>query len=188
LLTPYKFDHSLTAFDRIDDRRQGAQRQFDQLSVAHIANPDPQNRRTIVARGPTKGEVSILADENRRAGKSFIPNLLVGRCQQSEIDNVNCVAAGMAQCFRQRGRKLCIDEEQQNLFRRYDGVVRLPGGKGQRRIEVSIFEIGILLKNCLSRLAGRHQAKNVSDRNAQAANTWTTMHAIGIDRYSFQEV
>ena len=101
---------------------------------------------------------------------------------------MNCVAAGMAQCFPQRGRKLCIDEEQQNLFRRYDGVVRLPSGKGQRRIEVSIFEIGILLKNRLSRLASRHQTKYVGDRHAQTANAGTAMHAIGIDRYSLQKI
>ena len=100
MLTPHKFDHSLFTFDRINNRRQGVQYQFNELSISYIANPDPQDRRTIVARGPAKGEVSILADENRRARNGFIPNLLVGRCQQSEIDNVNCVAAGMAQCFR----------------------------------------------------------------------------------------
>jgi len=66
-------------------------------------------------------------------------------------------------------------------------VVRLTGSKGQNRIDVCVFKIGILLKNRLSRLASRHQAKNVCDRNAQAANTWTAMHTIGIDRYSFQK-
>ncbi len=67
-------------------------------------------------------------------------------------------------------------------------MVGLTGGKGQSRIDVRVFKIRILLKNRLSRLAGRHQAKNVGDRDAQAANTWTAMHAIGIDRYSLQEV
>jgi hypothetical protein len=74
------------------------------------------------------------------------------------------------------------------LFRRDDGMVCLTGSKGQHRIDVRASTIRIVLKNRLSRLAGRHQAKNVRDRNAQAANTWTAMHPISIDRYPFQKV
>ena len=138
--------------------------------------------------GPAKGKVAILGDENRRAGNGFIPNLLVGGCLQPEIDDVNRLAAGLAQRLCQQGRKLRVDQKEQNLFRRDDGMVRLPGSKGQNRINVRVFEIRIFLKNRLARLAGRHQAKDVRDRDAQAANAWTAMHAIGIDRYSFQEV
>jgi hypothetical protein len=64
----------------------------------------------------------------------------------------------------------------------------LPGSKGQNRVDIGILEIRIFLKDCLSRLARRHQAKNVRDRNAQAANAWAAMHTIGVDRYSFQKV
>ena len=96
--------------------------------------------------------------------------------------------ASLAQCLCQRGRKLRIDQKEQNLFRRDDGMICLPGSEGQNRIDVRIFEIGILLENRLSRLASRHQAKNVGDRDTQAANTWAAMHAIGIDRYSFQKL
>jgi hypothetical protein len=187
-LTPDKFDNRFIAFDSIDNCRQGAQHQLDQLSIGRIANSDPQDRRTIVPCGPAKGEVTILGDEDRRAGNSFIPNLLVGSCQQSEVDKMNRLTAGLAQCRRQRGRKLCIDQKEQNLFRRDNGMIRLTGSKGQNRIDVRVFKIRILLKNRLSRLASRHQAKNVCDRHAQAANTWTAMHAVGIDRDSFQEV
>ncbi len=74
------------------------------------------------------------------------------------------------------------------LFRRDNGMVRLPGSKGQNRIDISAFEIRIFLKDSLSRLASRHQAKNVCDRHPQAANTRTAMHTIGIDRYSLQKV
>lgn len=101
---------------------------------------------------------------------------------------MNGLTAGLAQCLCQRGRKLRVDQNEQNLFRRDNGMVRLAGGKGQNCIDVCVLKIGIFLKNGLSRLAGRHQAKNVRDRNAQAANTWTAMHAIGIDRYSFKKV
>jgi hypothetical protein len=127
-------------------------------------------------------------DENCRTGNGFIPNLLVGSCQQPEVDNVNRLTAGFAQCFGQRGRELCIDQNEQNLFRRDNRMVGLPGSKGQNRIDISAFKIRILLKDRLSRLASRHQAKNVCDRNAQATNAWTAMHPIGIDRYSFQKV
>ncbi len=67
-------------------------------------------------------------------------------------------------------------------------MVRLPGSEGQNRINVRAFKIRILLKDHLSRLAGRHQAKNVCDRDTQTANTWTAMHTIGVDCYSFQKV
>ena len=67
-------------------------------------------------------------------------------------------------------------------------MVCLTGSKGQNRIDIRIFKIRIVLKDHLSGLAGRHQTKNVCDRNAQAANAWTAMHAIGIDRYSVQKV
>lgn len=67
-------------------------------------------------------------------------------------------------------------------------MVRLPGSKGQYRVDIRIFKIRILLKDCFSRLASRHQAKNVRDRNTQTANAWTAMHSIGIDRYSFQKI
>jgi hypothetical protein len=145
-------------------------------------------RRTIVACGPAKGKVTILGDENRRTGNGFIQNLLVGRCRQPEVDHVSRLTAGLAQCLCQRGRKLRVDQKEQSLFRRDDGMVRLTGSKGQNRIDVRGFKIRILLKNRLSRLASRHQPKNLCDRNAQAANTWTAMHTIGIDRYSFQKV
>jgi hypothetical protein len=101
---------------------------------------------------------------------------------------VNCLTAGLTQCFSQRGRKLRIDQEEQNLFRRDDGMVCLPGGKGQNRIDIGTLKIRIFLKDRLSRLASRHQAKNVCDRNAQATNAGAAMHAIGVDRYSFQKV
>jgi len=67
-------------------------------------------------------------------------------------------------------------------------MVRLSGSKGQNRIDISAFKVRILLKNRLSRLASRHQAKNVCNRHAQAANTWTAVHTIRIDRYSFQKI
>jgi hypothetical protein len=98
------------------------------------------------------------------------------------------LTAGLTQSFSQRGRKLRIDQEEQNLFRRDNGMVCLPGGKGQNRIDISALKIRIFLKDRLSRLASRHQAKNVCDRNAQAANAGTAMHAIGVDRYSLQKV
>jgi hypothetical protein len=44
------------------------------------------------------------------------------------------------QCPCQRGRKLRVDQEEQNLFRRDDGMVRLVGSKGQNRIDVRVFK------------------------------------------------
>jgi hypothetical protein len=147
---PDKFDDRFIAFDRIDNGRQGLQRELDQLSIAHITYSDPQDRWAIVACGPANGKVAILGDENCRTGNGFIPNLLVGSCQQPEVDNVNRLTAGFAQCFGQRGRELCIDQKEQNLFRRDNRMVRLPGSKGQNRIDISAFKIRILLKDRLS--------------------------------------
>ncbi len=100
-----------------------------------------------------KGKVAILGDENCRAGNSLIPNLLVGSCQQPEVDKVNRLAAGLAQCLCQRGRKLRVDHKQHVLFRSDDGMVCLAGGEGQNRIDIRGFEIGIVLQDHLPRLA-----------------------------------
>jgi hypothetical protein len=180
--------HCFVACDRVDNGRQGPQYHLDKLSIGYIANPDPQDRWAIAPCGPAKGKVAILGDENRRTGNGFVPNLLVGCGQQPEVHNVNRLTAGLPQCRRQRGRKLRVDQKEQNLLRSDNGMVRLPGSKGQNRIDIGAFKIRILLKNRFSRLASRHQAKNVCDRHTQSANTWTTMHAIGIDRYSLQKV
>jgi hypothetical protein len=112
----------------------------------------------------------------------------MGSCLQAEVDNVNGVASRLAKCLCQRRRKLRVDQKEQGLFRRDDGMVRLAGGKGQNRIDVGVFKIRIFLKDRLAGLPGRQQPKNVCDRNAQAANARTAMHSIGIDRYSFQKV
>ena len=101
---------------------------------------------------------------------------------------MNGLAAGLAQCTRQRGRKLRIHQKEQNLFRRNDGMVCLPRGKSQNRVNIGVFKIRIILENRFSRFACRQQVQNVRNRYAQAPNAWTPMHLIGIDRYSFQKI
>jgi len=65
------------------------------------------------------------------------------------------LAAGVTQSYCQRGRKLSVDKKEQNLFRRNNGMVCLTGSKGQDGIDIRIFEIWILLKDRLARLARR---------------------------------
>ncbi len=62
--------------------------------------------------------------------------------------------ASLAQSLCQRGWKLRVDQKEQSLFRRDDGMVHLAGGKGQNRIDICAFEIRIFLKDRLTRLAG----------------------------------
>jgi hypothetical protein len=97
---------------------------------------------------------------------------LISRGQQAKVGNVNRLAGDVAQSLCQRWWKLRVDEKEQSLFRRDDRMVRLTGSKGQDRIDVSAFEI--------SRLACRQQAQNIGNGNAQAANAWRAMHAIGV--------
>jgi hypothetical protein len=187
-LTSDKFDNNFIALDSFDNGRQGLQCELDQLSIAYVTYSDPQDRWAVVTCCAANGKVAILRHQNRRTGNGFIPNLLIGSCQQTEIDDVNRWASGLTQCLSQRGRKLRIDQKEQNLFRRYNRVIRLPGSKGQNCVDISILKIRIFLKDRLSRLARRHQAKNVRDRNAQTANAWAAMHTISVDRYSFQKI
>jgi hypothetical protein len=65
------------------------------------------------------------------------------------------LAAAVAQSRAQRGRKLSVDQKKQSLFRRNDGMVCLTGSKGQDGIDISVFEIWILLKDRFTRLANR---------------------------------
>jgi hypothetical protein len=60
--------------------------------------------------------------------------------------------------------------------------------EGQNRIDICALKVRIFLNDRRSRLARRHQAKNVRDRNAQTANAWAAMHTVSVDRYSFQKV
>jgi hypothetical protein len=96
--------------------------------------------------------------------------------------------SGAAQSLCQRKRKLRVDEKKQSLFRRDDGMVRLTSGKGQDRIDIRAFEIWILLQDRFSRLASRQQAWDVRNGNAQIANARTTMHAVWVNRNSFQKI
>ena len=123
--------------------------------IVCVANSNPQDRRTCVARCAEKWKVPILRDQDRRAGNGFIPNLLIGRCEQAEVGNVDRLATAVAQSRSQRGRKLRVDQKKQNLFRRDDGMICLTGSKGQNGIDIGVFEIGILLKDRFSGLANR---------------------------------
>jgi hypothetical protein len=67
MLTPDKFANCFIAFESIDNCRQGAQRQRDQLSPARITNSYAKDGWTIFSCGPANGKVVILDDQNRRA-------------------------------------------------------------------------------------------------------------------------
>jgi hypothetical protein len=101
---------------------------------------------------------------------------------------MNRLTSGSTQSIRQRGRKLRIDDKQQDLFRCDDGMVGLPGRESQDSIDIRAFEIGIILKDRFARLAGRQQAENIRDGNAQATDAGASMHAVGVDRNSRQQV
>jgi hypothetical protein len=68
------------------------------------------------------------------------------------------IVAGSAQGCSKRGRKLSVDDEQQNLFRSNNRVVRVTSCERQRCIDICAFEIRIVEKDCLPRLAVRQQA------------------------------
>jgi hypothetical protein len=110
------------------------------------------------------------------------------RGEQPQIENVHCIEAGGAQRPRKRGRKLSVDEEQQNLFRGNNRMVRLASCEREHRIDICAFEIRIVEKDCLSRLAIRQQAENVRNSDAQATNARAAMHDVGINRDSRQKL
>jgi hypothetical protein len=71
---------------------------------------------------------------------------------------------------------------------RYCALPVLMGGESQDGIDIRAFEIRILLKDRLSRLAGRQQTQDIRNRNPQVANAGTTMHAVWVNRNSFQKI
>jgi hypothetical protein len=110
-LTPDKFDNCFPAFDGTDYFRQGAQDTRNQDSIVRVANSNPEDRGTIVARRPQKRKIPILCNRDRRARNSFIPNLPVDRCQHAKVGNVNRLAAGVAQSLCQGRRKLRVNQK-----------------------------------------------------------------------------
>jgi hypothetical protein len=75
-----------------------------------------------------------------------------------ELNDMHRILAGSAQGRSKRGRKLSVDDEQQNLFRSNNRVVRVTSCERQRGIDICAFEIRIVEKDCLPRLAVRQQA------------------------------
>jgi hypothetical protein len=157
-------------------------------SVRLSVLPTRQDRGTILSRGAQERKVSIFGDQDCRAGSGFIPNLPIGRRLQIEVDHVNSLAPSITQRPCQGRRKLRVDQKKQSLFRRYDRMVGLTRRKGQHRIDVGAFEIGIVLKDSLSRLACRQQAQNIPHRNAEAANARPAMHTVRVYRDPRQKV
>jgi hypothetical protein len=98
------------------------------------------------------------------------------------------IVAGSAQGSRKRGRKLSVDDEQQDLFRGNNWMVRVTRCERERGIDVCAFEIRIVAKDGLPRLAIRQQAEDVRNSDAQATNARAAMHDVRIDRYSRQKI
>ncbi len=98
------------------------------------------------------------------------------------------IKAGSAQGSRKRGRKLSVDDEQQNLFRGNNWMVSVARCERERGIDICAFEIRIVQKDCLPRLAIRQQAQNVRNGDTQATNARAAMHNVRINRDSRQKV
>jgi hypothetical protein len=105
-----------------------------------------------------------------------------------DVGNVHGRTAGAAQSLCQRGQELSVDEKEQDLFRRNDGMVCLAGSKGQGCVDILALEIWVLSQDRLSRLANRRQAQNIRNGSTQAANAWPAMHAVRVYRNSCQEI
>jgi hypothetical protein len=68
------------------------------------------------------------------------------------------IVAGSAQGFCKRGWKLGVYDEQQNLFRGDNWMVRVTSCKRERGIDIGAFEIRVIEKDGLPRLAIGQQA------------------------------
>jgi hypothetical protein len=187
-LAPNKFNHGLASFYGIHHGRRRTQDLCNQNPVVRVADANPQNRRTVVARRTKKRKITILGNQNGVPHNSLIPNLPIGRRQQANVGNVYGLIPGSAPGFRQRGWKLCVDEKKQGLFRGDNRMISLARGESENRVDIGIFEIGIFPENILARLACRQQTQNVRNRNAQIANTGAAMHSRRIDRNSGQKI
>ena len=188
LLTPDEFDNRFSTFNGAGNCRQRAQHLRNQRSIVRIADADPQDYRAIVAGCSKQREILVLGHEDGAARTGFLPNLPIRRGEQPQIENMHRIEAGRAQGPRERGRKLSVDKEQQSLFRGNNRMVRLPSCERERSIDICAFEIRIVEKDCLSRLAIRQQAENVRNSDAQATNAWAAMHDVGINRDSRQKL
>lgn len=78
-----------------------------------------------------------------------MPNLPIRRGTQPQIYDVYCIEAGGAQGFRERGPKLSVNEEQQNLFRGNNRMVCVSSCEREHRIDILAFEIRIVEQDCL---------------------------------------
>jgi len=150
--------------------------QLDQLSIAGIANSDPSTRRTIVACAGEGQSHDPLVTRIAEREMAFIQNLLVGPLPPTRGRSREPPDGRLGAMPLPARAEAARRPERASLFRRDDGMVRLTGSKGQNRIDVRGFKIRILLKNRLyPDWPADINPKNLCDRNAQAANTWTAM-------------
>jgi hypothetical protein len=96
--------------------------------------------------------------QGSRSVNALHANLTIRRGEQPQIDDMHRIEAGSAQGSCERGRKLSVDDEQQNLFRGNNRMVNVTSCERERGIDICAFEIRIVEKNCLPRLAIREQA------------------------------
>src|SRR5580704_15185045 len=102
-------------------------------------NEEAKNRDPWLSRPPSEKRLHPIS-----AG----PSRSVNRGQQREPPDSQHRATHLP-------AKAEAEQKQQNLFRRDNRMVRLTRSKGQNRIDVCTFEIGIVLQDRLVRLANR---------------------------------
>jgi hypothetical protein len=137
-----EFDDGFTSFERIDDVREFRFEARQQLRASSLSNSNPDDGWIFVQQS-MDCEVFVLRNDRGADFRSFFPNVVVRRGQQSTISNVLSAVSKGFNSSCQRRRELCDDEKQQSRAPQ-NWVIVLPGGELEDRSDVVALEIQIV--------------------------------------------
>ena len=116
-------------------------------------------------------QMLVLGDSDRADAGRMVADRIINRCRKATIHHVLGRVAERLNPPRERRWQLSVDEKAQSRAPQ-DGVIVLAGGEFQYCGDVFRFEVRIVRKNLLARLACGEQSEQPRHRKPQPAYTW----------------
>jgi hypothetical protein len=174
----HDLDDRLATFHRCHDQIKRADDPPDQRIGVAIAETQPDNRRSCISRDAKGDEIAVLRDQRGSSDPRLVSNHPVRCRRETEFEHMLSLVAGLDQAIRKARRQLSIDQKTQRLFRGDHGMIVLLRGEGQRSVDVSSLQIGIVAQDGLAAHAGSQHAENVAHCDAEIANAGAPVHPL----------
>jgi hypothetical protein len=153
-------------------------------SINELVSQLPKRSQTITGparfatRKVTKSRSLVINAAFRMIASSQIaPSVAVASPISKNMDRF---VTEFVQAGGQTRGQLRIDQKAQVLLRSDDRMIGVVSREGERNVNVSTLQIGIIAQNCLAAHARGKHSKNVTDGDPQIANAGASMHPLGM--------